>query len=556
MSALFKRIQFSLRFSLGSAFVGIVVLTALCLGLATFFSVRAFIRQDIMMRIHDLVGTAASQIDTGMHAAIQTRDDERGEQYLAIKKQLQKIRDHSTGVRFVYTMRKGPSGNVVFVVDAEDTAADMSHVGDPYEPTPLMLAAFEKPAEARVENKFDTDKWGTWLSGYAPIQSPDGSIVGILGIDISAQKVMDYERHYLFFILVSSILITVPAVLIGILFSRSISKPLLKLAHDLEKVRRFDLDTSVQIRSHIIEVLNMKAAVDNTKCGLRSFKKYVPADVVADLIQLGKEAVLGVEKREMTVFFSDIADFTMISENLKAEDLAENLRIYFEGMTRAVLKNRGTIDKYIGDAIMAFWGAPYPLEDHAVMACKAALQCQKYLLEVNKEWTARGIPPLKTRIGLNTGEVIVGNIGYEERLNYTVIGDNVNLASRLEELNKYYGTSIIISENTHQYLSKSFETRRLDIVAVKGKTKGIAIYELVAEKGELSDARRGSLDLYNIGSDLYFNRQWARASALLEEAVRREPNDMPSQLLLRRCKEYALNPPPDDWTGVVVMREK
>lgn len=554
---MFKVKHLSLRFSLGSSFVGIVILTAIGFGLATFINVRSFVRQDIKMRIHDIVGTAAGQIDGDSHNKIKTRDDERGRQYSDVKKQLQNIRDRSTGVRFVYTMRREHSGKVVFVVDAEEKSGQISHVGDLYEQTtPMMMSAFEKPAEVKVENSFETDKWGSWLSGYAPILASDGSISGIVGLDISVQNILDYEQRYLIIILLSSILITALVVLLGVMFSRSISKPLLRLADDLENVRRFDLDTDIQVKSIVTEVLNMKTAIDNTKSGLRSFKKYVPADLVAELIQLGKEAVLGSENKDVTVFFSDIADFTAISEHLKPEELAEELRLYYEGMTAAVLKNHGTIDKYIGDSIMAFWGAPHPIEDHPVMACRAALQCQKYLAGINREWSERGMPALTTRIGLNTGEVIVGNFGYEERLNYTVMGDNVNLASRVEGLNKYYGTSIIISENTYARVSESFETRRIDTVAVKGKTKGVAVYELVAEKGDLPDAEKKSLDLFNTGSELYLNRQWSRASAVFKETLRTRPDDKPSQIMLRRCQGYMLNPPSDEWTGVLVMREK
>jgi adenylate cyclase len=225
-------------------------------------------------------------------------------------------------------------------------------------------------------------------------------------------------------------------------------------------------------------------------------------------------------------------------------------------MSSIILKNHGTIDKYIGDAIMAFWGAPHPLDGHAICACRSALECQWYLERINREWAQEGLPLLHTKIGLNTGQVVVGNFGYEERLNYTAMGDNVNLASRLEGLNKFYGTRIIISESTYAQVSAEFEARMLDVVVVKGKTKGIAIYELVAEKETLSSADKEFLDLFNSGMREYLNRRWENALSCFKETSMKKPEDKPSLIFHKRCSEYLLNAPPGDWTGVVVMEEK
>lgn len=549
--------RYSLKFSLGGAFAGIVVLTSIALGLSTYYSVRSFIRQDIRQRLHDLAGVVALQIDGDQHKRILLRSDEKTETYLKVKKQLQAARDKSDGVRFVYTVRRDPSGNIMFVVDAEEKLEDLSHVGDVYtQATPLLIATFDAPYEVHVEKNFYSDQWGTWLSGYAPIFSRNGDLAGIVGIDVSAKQVLAYENQYLLFIILVCAVVTGVVIIIGVLFSRSISKPLLVLSRDMSKIQHFELDETVEIKSRVIEINSMKTAVENMKNGLRSFRKYVPADLVAELIQLGQEAVLSAEKREVTVFLSDITDFTTVSEMLSPEELAEHLRLYFRGMTSAILKNQGTIDKYIGDAIMAFWGAPHAVDGHAIHACRSALECQWFLDCINREWVQKGVPTLSTRIGLNTGQVVVGNFGYEERLNYTAMGDNVNLASRLEGLNKYYGTRIIIGESTYVQASPEFEARMLDVVAVKGKTKGIAIYELVAEKGTLSSADKEFVDLFNAGMREYLDRSWVKALSCFEETSRKKPEDKPSQILCNRCSEHLLNPPPDDWTGVIVMQEK
>ena len=289
------------------------------------------------------------------------------------------------------------------------------------------------------------------------------------------------------------------------------------------------------------------------KKGLRSFKKYVPADLVRQLIDLEKEAVLGGEKRTITILFSDIADFTTISEQLSAEALVEVLGVYFHEMSSIILQNGGTIDKYIGDAIMAFWGAPVPQTNHASLACMSALKCQDYLDRL----AAAGKPFFRTRIGIHTGEVIVGNIGDEERLNYTIIGNSVNLANRLEGLSKYYGTRIIISDETMAQVAGEFVTRKLDLVAVKGQFHGMGVYELVGNGDDLAPDRLEFIELYHRAIDLYFRRRWQEALPIFQEALRKSGGaDSASVLMAQRCTEYLATPPPEDWNGIYAFQAK
>jgi adenylate cyclase len=347
------------------------------------------------------------------------------------------------------------------------------------------------------------------------------------------------------------------SVLIGILLSRRISHSLAKLATEVDKVSRLDLDSDAAIRSRISEVVKISDSVLNMKKGLRSFKKYVPADLVRQLNDLHKEAVLGGEKQTLSIFFSDIAGFTTISEQLSAEALVENLGVYFHGMSDTILQNGGTIDKYIGDAIMAFWGAPVERANHASLACATALKCQEYLDRLAPGFTQAGKPLFHTRIGIHTGEVIVGNIGYEERLNYTIIGDSVNLASRLEGLNKYYGTRIIISDETRAQVAGEFVTRRLDLVAVKGKSQGVAIHELAGTRDDLAADGLAAIELYNQALELYLHHQWQEALPLFQEALRQAGGaDRASSLMIERCTEYRATPPQNDWNGVYVFQSK
>jgi len=347
------------------------------------------------------------------------------------------------------------------------------------------------------------------------------------------------------------------SIMVGVLLSRRISRSLAKLATEVDKVSRLDLDSDEAIRSSISEVVEINNSVQKMKKGLRSFKKYVPVDLVLQLNDMQREAVLGGEKKTLTIFFSDIADFTTISEQLSPEALVENLGIYFHGMSHTILENGGTLDKYIGDAIMAFWGAPVHRTNHASLACTSALKCQKYLDRLAVGFTSAGKPLFNTRIGIHTGAVIVGNIGYEERLNYTIIGDSVNLASRLEGLNKYYGTRIIISDETLAQVAGGFVTRKLDLVAVKGKTNGVGIHELVGTKADLAPDRLESIRLYNQAMELYLNRQWQEAWPIFQEALRKSGGaDPAASLMAARCTEYLAAPPQKDWNGVYAFQAK
>ena len=244
--------------------------------------------------------------------------------------------------------------------------------------------------------------------------------------------------------------ICLAATLLSMVVSRQVARRLERLSLQTEAIGRLEIEPRPVEHSMVEEVDRLAVATEEMKTGLRSFRKYVPADLVRYLLKSGREAELGGERRALTMFFCDIADFTTISERLSPEMLVTHLGEYLQALSGQVLATGGTVDKYIGDAIMAFWGAPMPNARHALAACTAAVRCQQILARLRPSWEAAGKPPFRARIGLHTGEVVVGNIGSVERLNYTVIGDAVNLASRLEGLNKYYGTAVMISETTYR----------------------------------------------------------------------------------------------------------
>jgi adenylate cyclase len=283
-----------------------------------------------------------------------------------------------------------------------------------------------------------------------------------------------------------------------------------------------------------------------------AFGHYVNKSVVDQILKDPEMLELGGSKRRVTVYFSDIAGFTSISEKMDPGDLVKFLNSYLSEMTDIILQNQGTLDKYEGDAIMAFWGAPLFMEDHARNTCLTALENQKKLADIRQEWEAQGLPPLHARIGINTGDAIVGNIGSEQRFDYTVMGDTVNLASRLEGINKQYGTELIISENTFEEVKEDFVCRELDLIRVKGKEASVRIFELVGMMNEVSAEILEMHRQFQTALHLYRNRDFSGAKAQFEVLA----DDPASLLFAKRCAGYLEHPPSPDWDGVFTFDVK
>jgi adenylate cyclase len=290
-----------------------------------------------------------------------------------------------------------------------------------------------------------------------------------------------------------------------------------------------------------------------------AFGQYLSPEVIRRL--LVNPQLVEPRKTEITVMFSDIRGFTTISEKLDAQELAVFLNGYLSDMTRIVFRTRGTLDKYIGDAVMAFWGAPYEESQHAVQACLAALEMMKHVRALQKKWAAEGKPALDIGIGLNSGVASVGNMGSELRYGYTALGDAVNLSSRLEGLNKEYGTHIIANESTYAAAKDAgFFFRELDLIRVKGKLQPVTIYELLAQRSDLQDGTLAEFQqrvhAFNEARKLYRQRRWKAAHSAFQSILDRWSDDGPSILYLRRCQEYLAEEPQADWDGVFTMTHK
>jgi len=286
------------------------------------------------------------------------------------------------------------------------------------------------------------------------------------------------------------------------------------------------------------------------------FSQYVSKAIVNELLLNPDKLKLGGEKKTLTVLFSDIAGFTTFAEKKEPEQLVSFINEFLNEMSEIIISNEGTLDKYLGDAVMAFWGAPVEISDHSYKACLTALQMQNKLAELREKWSKVGEPMIHIRIGINTGEVIVGNIGGEKRFDYTVLGDNVNLASRLEGANKEYGTNIMISDSTYEFVKDKVLVRELDVIRVKGKTEPTRVYELISLVGDTKaiDAIE-EMHEYFQGLELYRHKSFEAAMDYFKRCFEKL-GDYPSKVYMNRCQYYLQNPPPENWDGVFELKTK
>jgi adenylate cyclase len=286
------------------------------------------------------------------------------------------------------------------------------------------------------------------------------------------------------------------------------------------------------------------------------FDKYMAAEVVDEIMRNPEAIRLGGEKKELTVLFSDIAGFTSISERLDPETLVELLNKYLSAMTDIILQHRGNVNKYLGDGIMAIFGAPRGDPNHASLACFAALDSQAELVKRREQWKAEGQPEISARIGINSGWLVVGNMGSQARMEYTVMGDTVNLSSRLEGANKYYDTLILLGPRTYELAAQDIEAREIDRMRVKGKKEPVVVFELLARKGGLSVEQHRVVETYVEGLESYKRRDFKTAAAQFEVALALDPRDGPSRVYLERAREYFMAPPPAEWDGVYELKSK
>jgi adenylate cyclase len=385
---------------------------------------------------------------------------------------------------------------------------------------------------------------GTYLVSFRPIPDTRSWKVGIVGPEDFYFGELRAQRRTALLVIIPTLFIFA---LVGLLTLRAIRRSLEQVQLQTDRISRFDFAGS-KVESPFADVRAALSSIERAKTAVRAMGKYVPLDLVKKLFKENVEPVAGGDLREISMMFSDIEGFTTLVEKEPPERLATWLGHYLSTMTAAVHSTHGTVDKFIGDAVMALWNAPTADEAHVLNACRGALACIEATRKLfqSKEWAGR--PALVTRFGLHCGQVMVGNFGAPDRLSYTAIGDAVNLASRLEGLNKEYGTQVLVSEAVWRRAQSAFAFRRIDRVAVKGKAEAIEVYELLGEKHAEPPVH---VRKYEEALAAYFARDFARAAQLLEDA-----SDSPSRVLHGRCNQMRESPPPEGWNGVWVLHTK
>ena len=358
-------------------------------------------------------------------------------------------------------------------------------------------------------------------------------------------------RHLILGLAVGAVLAALASALLA---RKVIAAPLSRVVGEIRHVETFALELVRRHPSRLKEIASLSGAIAEMAAGLSAFRKFIPADLVRALLRQGVEAKPGGAIQELSVMFVDVAGFTGLSERM-GDRVVPLLSRYLDLASEVVVANGGTIDKFIGDAVMAFWGAPQPQADHAERCCRAALEIRRGIADSGLVDDLGH--PLQIRIGINSGRMLVGNIGSELRLNYTVIGDAVNVASRLEGANKSYGTQILIGETTERLARAAIVTREVDSVAVYGREEGIAVHELLGLASEAGSARQSAtwIARYEQGLAKYRERNFVGAIADFEAVLLEQPQDSPTLELLDRCRRL-LTDDLEDWRPVSALKSK
>jgi adenylate cyclase len=470
--------------------------------------------------------------------------------------------EHTRLARFLSQLAVGKSG-AAFILDrdggtiaAPDPEADEIHPQRSDQPLLPIAHAALKQAGSSYDSDGTAARQIRLAAGGAdyevtltPLAFPGWTLATVIP---EAEFLGPVRRTIRQLLLGLGLLVVAAGLLSAWLAQRAVAAPLIKVTDELGHIQRFELDRVRRHSSRLTELETLSGAIADMAGGLAAFQKYIPADLVRNLLNEGVEPRPGGSIRPMTVVFADIAGFTGLSERL-GDRIIPLLSSYLDLVSGQVNAHGGTIDKFIGDAVMAFWGAPAATPDHAVKACGAALACLRAVRDSGPA-DDQG-RRLKMRIGINSGDMLVGNIGSEVRLNYTVIGDAVNIASRLEGASKEYGTEIIIGEETRRLAGAGIHARELDLLTVYGRAGGLRIYELLAMAGNGSDAPRW-VGLYEAGLASYRARDFAAAIACFEKALTGRGDDPPSRIMMERCRLFLKTPPGDDWQATNAMQVK
>jgi adenylate cyclase len=353
-------------------------------------------------------------------------------------------------------------------------------------------------------------------------------------------------------------LLIVPAI---IYLARSISRPLARLSTEAELIQSFQLDDPIKMKSRVIEINKLIRSMSGMKSTIREVTKFVPKALVKDILESEDTVAVGGQTRRISILFTDVRDFTPMAEGMPPQHLMASMSEYFEDLASLIIRKNGTVDKFIGDAIFAFWNAPLTVARHEQTACAAALECHAASDRLNARWAARGVPAWQTRFGIHVGEAVLGNVGSSDRIDYTAIGNNVNIAARLEGLNKFYGTSILASGQIEKICSDEFLFRRVDRTQPKGVGHPLDIFELLGTIDGPDEFRGTSATMqlvedWNRVYEVYASRDWLRSLDTLEAFADRYPEDVLAGIYLDRVVGFLLEPPSEAWDGIIHFNKK
>jgi adenylate cyclase len=476
------------RAKLYLAFSGLALFSTLfALGIV-YIDMRSHLFEELQSKVISIAATTAAAINPDLLAQVRSTADAQSPAYLEIQDLLQRIRNANrrddVHIQYLYTVLPEPDaqGRYQFGVDSEEDPDIISHVGDEIDISPKKMR--EGFLHTYASDELVEDQWGEWLTGYAPIFDHNGQFVGGIGADIGAQEVREALRMIL--------LLEVPALLVSLLvatasasfLSRRATTSLSALCDAVNEVGQGHFNKVVHLETRD-EFHDLAEAVNHMAKGLgererlkQGFARYVSSYVMEKILKSGGSMKLEGERKKVTVLFSDIRHFTALAEKLPPEQVVSLLNEYFEVMLEAIFSHQGMLDKFIGDGIMAEFGTPLFDPDQEKNAVLAALEMQEKLGRLDKRWAAAGKPVFQMGIGIHTGPAIVGNIGSEERMEYTAIGDTVNVASRLQVATKELGVQIIVSQATRQALGVEFRIKDLGSLLLPGRTGEISAYSI------------------------------------------------------------------------------
>ena len=354
------------------------------------------------------------------------------------------------------------------------------------------------------------------------------------------------------------ILLSIPFVFI---LTRTISKPLAGLSDEAALIQSFNLDSPITLKSYVRELDTLIGSMINMKKTMRSISKFVPKALVRDILQSGDTVEVGGERRHLSLLFTDVKDFTPISDSMEPEDLMLNMSEYFEDLVGLIIDQGGTVDKFVGDAIFSYWNAPLPIDRYEYLACYTALECRYASEQLGQRWAEEGRLRWNTRFGVHAGDAVVGNVGSSDRIDFTAIGDTVNIASRLEGLNKFYGTSILVSGQIVKACERDFLFRHVDSSLPKGAGSPVEIYEPLGTTDPNSNFAAtpehfAFVAEWDVAYRAYIRRDWVSAFDAMDAFAAKHPNDGVARVYLDRITEFLLEPPAKEWDGIMRFSQK